>query len=98
MKQFFIHKQTPYGKFNGFTAKVEPADNPRTVKVAVAFCSKKDKFCKATGRNVVEQQTFTEINKRYLPTWLGRQYATSGGYIPGEWSDIVFYYALKYVV
>jgi hypothetical protein len=95
MKQFFIHKHTPYGKFNGFTAKVEPTDNPRTVKVAVAFCSKKDKFCKATGRNVVEQHTFTEINKRHLADWLNEQGTVAWGY---QTNVIGFYYALKYVV
>jgi hypothetical protein len=97
MKQFYIHKQTPYGKFNGFTAKVEPTDNPRTVKVAVAFCSKKDHFCKATGRNVVEQHTFTEINKRSLADWLGKQEDAAWGQ-SGMFSGVSFLYTLKYVV
>lgn len=97
MKQFFIHHQTPHGKFNGFTAKVEPTDNPQTVKVAVAFCSKKDRFCKATGRNVVEQHTFTEINKRHLPDWLGQHGCTAWGYTSVN-AGYPFYYTLKYVV
>lgn len=97
MKQFFIHQQTPHGKFNGFTAKVEPTDNPRTIMVAVAFCSKKDHFCKATGRNVVEQRTFTEINKRHLPDWLGQQFCAAWGYSEVN-AGYTFYYTLKYVV
>ena len=98
MKQFFIHKQTPYGKFNGFTAKVEPTDNPRTVKVAVAFCSKKDHFCKKTGRDVVEQHTFTEINKRTLPDWLARQQEHVLGHEQMLYTQHMYYYVLKYVV
>lgn len=100
MKPFFIHKQTPGGKFNGFTAKVEPTDNPRTVNVAVCFCSRKDNFVKAVGRNVAEQQTFNEINKRQLPDWLSKQYehAWVGGNVSWFNNTEAWYYVLKYVV
>ena len=98
MKPFYIHKQTPGGKFNGFTARIEPASDPRAVNVMVAFCSRKDNFVKAIGRNVAEQQGFTQINKRYLPEFLGQLYAKSWGEMNPKGFGELFNYVLKYVV
>lgn len=98
MKPFYIHKQTPGGKFNGFTAKVEPTGNPQTVKVAVAFCSRKDNFVKSVGRDVAEQQAFNEINKRQLPDWLNQQELHCFPRLSEYLTVSHWYYALKYVV
>lgn len=47
----FIHQQTPYGKFNGFSVYFWPHDTDASlVNYSVALCSNKDHFCKATAR------------------------------------------------
>ncbi len=79
-KPFFIHRQVSAllnPKFRGFTAYVEqdPA-NSRMLHVRVAFCSRKDSFCKATGRKeVLHAKPWTVINKRDLPAWVAKCYA-----------------------
>ena len=103
-KPFFIHRHNGARGFNAiqrnmpwaFTAKIEPCkDNPREVLVAVAFCSQKDQFCKATGRAEAEQHAFNRINIRHLPRYLAEQDQKLFG---GGVSDVGFNYVLKYVV
>jgi len=102
-KPFFIHRQghtnpvnaTQRQKPRAFTAKIEPGSTPRTVKVAVTFCSQRDEFVKAQGRAYVEQATFTEINARHLPAWLAEQ---DGKLLFGNNWPNHYNYALKYIV
>jgi hypothetical protein len=104
-KPFFIHKNLTQRGYNAitrnlpwaFTAKVEPCkDNPREVLVAVAYCSQKDQFCKATGRSQAEQRTFERINIRHLPEYLAE---CEGKLWHGTVSNALWYlYVLKYVV
>lgn len=91
------HNSIEKNKPIGFTVKVEPVeDNPREVKVAVAFCSQKDQFCKAIGRAEVEQHSFNRINIRKLPQYLAEQESHllySHRASPYTWNHV-----LKYVV
>jgi hypothetical protein len=72
-KPFFVHKnyQDVTGlpakhrsKPRGFTAYIQPADDPRMVKIQVVFCSSKDQFCKATGREEVLKTPTHTMNTR----------------------------------
>lgn len=103
-KPFYIHRQVPQSlkpKFRGFTAYIEQdPDNSRMLKVRVTFCSRKDAFCKATGRAAVLSKTDgTVINKRDLPAWVGEQlsvvYNTPQA---AEWIGHDELFLLKYVV
>lgn len=82
----------------GFTAKVEPGTTPRTVKVAVAFCSMRDEFVKALGRSTVEALPREEINVRHLPKWLLDQHQQCLWAGNHAWDQDKYNYALKYVV
>jgi hypothetical protein len=81
----------------GFTAKVEPGSTPRTVKVAVTFCSMRDEFIKKQGRAVVEALPREEINVRHLPAWLLEQEGQCL-WPCGSWNEGKYNHVLKYVV
>lgn len=46
----FIHQQTPFGKYNGFSVYFQQHDKPNHVIYSVALCSAKDQFCRKTAR------------------------------------------------
>jgi hypothetical protein len=103
-KPFYIHRYYGIKGYSsiqrnmpwGLTARIEPCpDNPREVLVAVAFCSQKDQFCKATGRCEASQQSFNRINIRHLPKYLAEQDCKL---FWSEARDFDFNYVLKYVV
>lgn len=75
-KPFYIHEIVKYDKpgANGFTAYIEPSDDPRTVKFRVVVCSNKDPFCKKTGREEVDKKTFELVNIRELTELLAEYY------------------------
>ncbi len=102
-KPFFIHRQVSHllkPKFRGFTAYVEQdPDNSRMLRVRVSYCSRKDAFCKATGRAAaLAKDSWTVINKRDLPKWV----ANSMNVCLGSKSDLLEtwgeLFLLKYVV
>lgn len=70
----FFHIR-PYGKSGrgGATVKVTgDPDQVGQVDVQASFCSKKDMFCKKTGRNEAEKAPVKVVPLRYLPQELGR--------------------------
>ncbi len=77
-KPFFVHRQSDFVPFNAverskpraFTAYIQPAENPREVKVQLAFCSSKDTFVKAVGRATALAHPEVIINARHLPKFL----------------------------
>lgn len=76
MKAFYVHHQVArhYARAHrrGFTAFIRPAeDDPRKVLFSVAYCSKKDPFCKKIGRQVAEREVVAMlVNKRDVPKFL----------------------------
>ncbi len=64
----------PYDRgHGGATIKVTgDAEDLGQVDVQVAFCSKKDMFCKKTGRSLAEQAVTKVVPLRYLPSELAR--------------------------
>lgn len=61
------------GKFNGATVCVTgETDVPAQVDVQVTFCSRKDMFCKKTGRVNAEKAPIKIVALRYLPNELAR--------------------------
>ncbi len=103
-RPFFIHRQYSAflkPKFKGFTAYVEQdPDNSRMLRVRVTFCSRKDSFCKATGRKeVLNKTTWTVINKRDLPSWVSQCTAVCLNESSGaDWFVQDELFLLKYVV
>jgi hypothetical protein len=72
-KPFFVHHNTPSLKGlsakqrsapRGFTAYIQPGNDPRTVYMQVAFCSSKDNFCKGIGRWQADKAPIKTINTR----------------------------------
>ncbi len=83
-------------KFNGATVLVSGnTDHVGQVDVQVAFCSKKDMYCKRTGRSTVSKQDKIKVVPlRYLPSELGRIEEQVYGYALDNASD--FLYSLRY--
>jgi hypothetical protein len=75
-KPFFVHFNRPTRHSDssklrhmprGFTLKVSPGSEPRTINVQTAWCSARDEFVKKTGRAFAEDAPITTINPRDLP-------------------------------
>ena len=67
---FHIRRYHPNG---GATVRVTgDTDTPAQVEVQVAFCSKKDAFCKKTGRELASTRRPKIVALRYLPQELAR--------------------------
>ncbi len=82
-KPFFIHFNRQRRKTDpawlkalprGFTAKIAPSGNDRTINFQVIHCSYTDDFCKREGRSHVEETFIHEINARELPFFLHEAY------------------------
>lgn len=75
-KPFYIHSQLSYhnNKWDklmdysvvarGYSAYIEPTDNPRVVKFKSVICHKKDEFNKRVARQYLGEAPFKEINIR----------------------------------
>ena len=66
----FFHVRA--GDRGGATIRVMgDTDAVGTVNVQVAFCSRKDAFCRKTGRDVASKAPIQVMPLRYLPNALG---------------------------
>lgn len=77
MKPFYIHIN-PYKpgpirgrKPRGATILVSESDKAHEVVMRVALCSKRDSFCKATGRAEAGKAEAHTMNKREVPFYIG---------------------------
>lgn len=83
------------GKFNGATVQVVgDTDLPAQVDVQVTFCSRKDMFCRRTGRDVVQSAPLKIVALRYLPNELARIEEAVYGYELDNANDWLF--AIRY--
>lgn len=108
MKPFFIHFDArAMGQLfnnslyrNGFTAYIQPAENPREVKFSVVFCSKKDQFVKKTGRSQVQEIIPDIINKREIPRLLAaaRAQCFKKHLEKSDILDYSYFYVYRYVL
>jgi len=79
------------GKFNGATVQVVgDTDVPAQVDVQVTFCSRKDMFCRRTGRDVVQSAPLKIVALRYLPNELARIEEAVYGYALDNANDWLF--------
>ena len=61
------------GKFNGATVQVVgDTEMPAQVDVQVTFCSRKDMYCKKSGRVTADKAPIKIVALRYLPNELAR--------------------------
>lgn len=101
-KPFYIHKQThvAHGKYKGFSAYIEPAEDQRKVLIKITYCSKKDEFCKRKAREQLARMESKEINSRAIVRELDKAWYTClDAALPtyGEqWSG--FNYVMRYVI
>lgn len=83
------------GKFNGATVMVTgETDVPAQVDVQVTFCSRKDMFCKKTGRIAAAKSPVKIVALRYLPNELARIEDQVYGYELQNGNDFLF--AMRY--
>ncbi len=106
-KPFFIHFNRPVRRTDssklrhlprGFTIKVTPGDEPRTLKVQTAWCSARDEFIKKQGREFAEAAEITVINPRDLPKFVGQAEDKCYGMKKSAFAEESRLYLLKYVV
>ncbi len=107
-KPFFVHFNRPVRRTDssklrhlprGFTIKVSPGDEPRTVKVQTAWCSARDEFVKAQGRQFAEAAAVNVINPRELPKFVADAEDKCYGLTkPALFGEETRLYLLKYVV
>jgi hypothetical protein len=108
-KPFFVHiNRGPgsiYSKLRGATVYVAPSENPRECQVQITFCSRKDAFCKKTGRSFAQKAPVAVINIRKLATFLaGVDYCVTEGKVadsatsPFADGSEEFFYVYKYMV
>ena len=78
-KPFFVHEHREPGPLpnrgaRGFTVFVEPdALNPQNILVRTAFCSPKDQFCKAKGREIAKgKHGLLSMRPQMLPLQLAK--------------------------
>lgn len=86
------------GKYRGATIFVSPTDNPREITIQTTFCSKKDAFCRKTGRSFALNEKSITINIRALSDEVGKIEAIvyDDDYHKG-WAEN-FMYLYKYMV
>lgn len=83
------------GKFNGATVLViGDTEIPAQVDVQVAFCSRKDMYCKRVGRATAEKSPIKIVPLRYLSNELSRIEEQVYGYELDNKQDFLF--ALRY--
>lgn len=82
-------------KFNGATVLVVgDTEMPAQVDLQVAFCSRKDMFCKKIGRDLSNKSPLKIVPLRYLPNELARIEDNVHGYELDNANDFLF--ALRY--
>lgn len=75
VKRYFHIRPTAgsKGKFNGATVLVVgDTEMPAQVDIQVAFCSRKDMYCKKIGRDLANKAPLKIVPLRYLPNELAR--------------------------
>lgn len=81
----------------GATVKVTgDTDYVGQVDVQVAKCSKKDMYCKRTGRAEVEKAPVKVVPLRYLPNELSRVFAANVDKQSVKWIHNDYTFAIKY--
>jgi NADH:ubiquinone oxidoreductase subunit D len=94
----YFHIRTPDSakkKFTGATVKVSGnTEYVGHVDVQVTFCSKKDLYCKATGRAKADAAPIKVVALRYLPNELARIEDHAFGFELENKQDFLF--AMKY--
>jgi hypothetical protein len=101
-KAFYIHENTydtPHNSVTrnrpkGFTAYISQSPDPQNVLLQTSFCSRKDQFCKKTGRLEAHKSDVVEINKRLLPTYLVQMSQKINFFTPDSLYDYVWKYVL----
>lgn len=99
-RYFHMNNDTPYSfgkkpKRNGATVVVcGDTDDPAQVDVRVAFCSRKDKYCRKTGREEALKAKPKIVMLRHLPREL-HNIAVESGY-GDTWNYAAFDFAVKY--
>lgn len=68
----FFHIRTGVATGGATVKVVGDTDNVGQVDVQVTYCSKKDVFCKKTGRAEAEKAPIKVVPLRFLPKELGR--------------------------
>ena len=100
-KSFYVHYNLVPGKLSGraprgFTLKVSPdEENPRLIYVQGTWCSNKDEFNKAVGREMADMGERVSYNKRRLPELAASMRAVVDD---AELNESEYLYLLKYVV
>lgn len=83
------------GKFNGATVQViGDTEMAAQVDVQVTFCSRKDMYCKRTGRKLAMSAPTKIVPLRYLPNELARIENAVYGYELENGNDFLF--AIRY--
>lgn len=94
-RKTFSKSLTQRHKKRGCTIKVTgDTEHIGQVDVQVAFCSKKDEFCKRVGRAEADKAPVKVVALRYLPNELAKIEEMVYGYALENKSD--FLYALRY--
>jgi len=97
VKRYFHIRPTAgvKAKFNGATVLViGDTEVPAQVDVQVAFCSRKDMFCKKVGRDLSAKGPLKIVPLRYLSNELARIEDAVYGYELDNVNDYLF--ALRY--
>ncbi len=76
-KPFYIHLN-PFqpghaprkAKRQAATVLVQPGKDDHMAQVQIAWCSKSDNFCRASGRNYAQAMTPVAVNRRNVPRFL----------------------------
>lgn len=68
----FFHIRGATHKGGATVRVVGDMAKPGNVDVQVAVCSRKDNFCKKTGRDLAEKASIKAVPLRYLPQELAR--------------------------
>jgi hypothetical protein len=107
-KPFFIHRNHSPGKLpskviRGFTAYIEPDNDPQYVKMQVAMCSPNDQFSKKLGRWYALQSDMALVRKQDLPAVLAQLNRLLNLFLsskpqPEQYEIAQFYYVWKYVL
>lgn len=95
-RYFHIRPQSgSKSKFNGATVlAVGDTDFPAQVDMQVTFCSRRDAFCKATGRLTASKAPLKIVALRYLPNELARIEDEVHGFELDNTNDFLF--AMRY--
>ncbi len=94
-RYFHIRPSHTKTRYNGATVLViGDTEQPHQVDVQTVFCSRKDMFCRKTGRDLSAKAPLKIVPLRYLPNELAHIEDTVHGYALDNSNDFLF--AMRY--